>query len=191
MRDPLAPPPTIAVQLLQPLAQRYGLLTLPLHAHEIVGAFLFYTSIFFLISPSLTVRLLYNRYSRLPPKSRLEWHVRVVSTVQSTFICILALYIILADHERRTLDYEGRLWGYAGVSGMVQAFAAGYFLWDVFVSTQYIGILGLGSLAHAVSALLITFIGFVSRLFDVSFSLILSLTELTTLSSGLSQIIMV
>ena len=172
MRDPLAPPPTIAVQLVQPFAQRYGFLTLPLHAHEIAGSCLIYTSLFLLVSPSLTTRLLYDRYSSLPRKSQLEWHVRVVSTIQSAFMSILALYVIFVNHERRNLSHEGRLWGYDGATGMVQAFAAGYFLWDVFISVYYVGILGVGSLVHAVSALLITCIGFVSH-FRCSLSVLL------------------
>lgn len=163
MRDPLAPPPAIAVHLLQPLAQQYGLNTLPFHAHEIVGSFLLYTSIFLLVSPSLSVRILHHRYSCWPRKTQIAWHVRVVSTIQSTLICILALYVIFVDDERPKLSYEGRLWAYSGASGMVQAFAAGYFLWDLSVSVQHINILGSSSLAHAVSALLITCIGFVSH----------------------------
>jgi hypothetical protein len=162
MRDPLALPPAIALPLLQPLAHKYGLLTLPYHVHEILGSFLFYTSIFLLISPILSVWLFPDRYRQISRKTRISWHVRVVSTIQSTFICILALYIICVDQDRRRLGPEGRLWAYSGATGMVQAFAAGYFLWDVWISVQYISILGPSSLAHAVSALLITCLGFVS-----------------------------
>jgi hypothetical protein len=178
MRDPLALPPAATLPLLRPFAQRCGLLTLPFHAHEITGSFLFYTFIFLLISPILSVRLFDDRYSRLPRKTQLAWHVKVVSTIQSTFICILALYIIFVDQDRQKLGWEGRLWGYSGASGMVQAFAAGYFIWDVFVSIRHIGVLGPGSLTHAISALLITFMGFVSP-FNVSSSHSLSYTYLT------------
>lgn len=45
---------------------------------------------------------------------------------------------------------------------MVQAFAAGYFAWDLSISIYWINILGMGSLAHAVAALTITMLGFVS-----------------------------
>jgi hypothetical protein len=45
---------------------------------------------------------------------------------------------------------------------MVQGFAAGYFLWDLGVSVRHVDVLGLGSLAHAISALLVTGLGFVS-----------------------------
>lgn len=163
MRDPLALPPASTLPLLQHFASKYGLLTLPYHVHEILGSFLIYTSIFLLISPILSVWLFPDRYRQISRKTRIAWHVRVVSTIQSTFICILALYIICVDKDRRRLSPEGRLWAYSGATGMVQAFAAGYFLWDVWVSVQYISILGPSSLAHAVSALLITCLGFVSH----------------------------
>jgi hypothetical protein len=178
MKDPLGPPPASIVHLLRPFAQRYDLLTLPFHFHEILGSFVFYFSIFLWISPGLSGRLVRNRYNRLPKRSQIGWHVRVVSTIQSTVICTIALYVILVDDERSKLDSRGRLWSYSGPTGMVQALAAGYFLWDVFVSVQYISILGASSLAHAVSALLITFIGFVSQV-KFSFSELLPLTGLT------------
>ncbi len=59
------------------------------------------------------------------------------------------------------MNLEERIWGYTGAVGMTQAFAAGYFMWDVKISAMNVGILGWGSLAHAVSALLITSLGFV------------------------------
>ena len=44
----------------------------------------------------------------------------------------------------------------------VQGFAAGYFLWDLQKSTHYMFIAGVGSLLHAIGALMVTCIGFVS-----------------------------
>jgi hypothetical protein len=60
------------------------------------------------------------------------------------------------------MDWKGRVWGYTGAGGMVQGFAAGYFLWDLGVSARHVKVLGLGSLVHAISALLVTSLGFVS-----------------------------
>ena len=60
------------------------------------------------------------------------------------------------------MDAMDRLWAYSPMAGRVQAFAAGYFLWDLLVSLRHLRILGLGSLVHALSALLVTIIGFVS-----------------------------
>ena len=190
MRDPLALPPAIALSRLQPFAHKYGLLTLPYHVHEILGSFLLYTSIFLVISPILSDWLFRDRYRQLARRTRIAWHIRVVSTIQATFICILALYIIYVDQDRRKLGHEGRLWAYSGATGMVQAFAAGYFLWDVWVSVQYLSILGPGSLAHAVSALLITCLGFVSRL-DVSCCSLPPFNTSNTVASDLSRTTMV
>ncbi len=60
------------------------------------------------------------------------------------------------------MDAVGRVFGYTGAMGAVQGFAAGYFVWDLWVSIIHLDVLGVGSLAHAASALLITMFGFVS-----------------------------
>lgn len=55
-----------------------------------------------------------------------------------------------------------RVWGYTGASGMVQGFAAGYFLWDLLTSAGNLDVHGTGALMHAVSALAVSSLGFVS-----------------------------
>ena len=55
-----------------------------------------------------------------------------------------------------------RVWGYTGASGMVQGFAAGYFLWDLVASAGSLDVHGAGALMHAVSALAVSLLGFVS-----------------------------
>ena len=45
---------------------------------------------------------------------------------------------------------------------MIQGFAAGYFLWDLVVSWKYLDLFGWGLLAHAISALVVFSLGFVS-----------------------------
>ncbi len=62
------------------------------------------------------------------------------------------------------MNWRGRVWGYTGAGGMIQGFAAGYFLWDLMVSSMNVGVFGWGLLAHAVSALVVFSFGFVSRL---------------------------
>ena len=54
-----------------------------------------------------------------------------------------------------------RVYGYTGASGLIQGLAAGYFVWDLFVSTRYVKIFGIGIWAHAVTALLVFSFGFV------------------------------
>ena len=59
------------------------------------------------------------------------------------------------------MDSRARVWGYTGGAGMIQGFAAGYFLWDLCVSVLHVNIFGWGLLAHAVSALAVFSLGFV------------------------------
>ena len=161
MKDPsLIPAPQAAIRLIQPLANYLGLRTLPYHAHEIAAAYLFYQTLSAVVSPAICRRL--KVYQSLPRRSQIDWDVRVVSFVQATLISCAALYVIRNDAGRATADWQARLWGYNGAAGMVQAFAAGYFIWDVVISTLHIDVEGVSSLLHAISALLITCIGFVS-----------------------------
>ena len=54
-----------------------------------------------------------------------------------------------------------RVWGYTGAGGMVQAFSAGYFLWDLMTGIKDVDIHGWGTVAHAISALAVSGLGFV------------------------------
>ena len=55
-----------------------------------------------------------------------------------------------------------RVWGYTGASGIVQGFAAGYFLWDLAICAGNVDVHGPGALLHAASALAVSLLGFVS-----------------------------
>ncbi len=63
------------------------------------------------------------------------------------------------------MSWPERVWGYTGGGGMIQGFAAGYFLWDLVVSSMNVGVFGWGLLAHAIAALVVFCLGFVSVLF--------------------------
>ena len=162
MIDPLLRPSTLIYSLTQPIADSLALKTLPLHAHEVLLSFTAYYLMDVFLAPRLSEKFFANTYSSLPPRTKINWNIRIVSTLQAIFICGLAFWTIAADEERKTMSLEERIWGYTGAVGMTQAFAAGYFMWDVKISAVNVGILGWGSLAHAVSALLITSLGFVS-----------------------------
>lgn len=161
MFDPVPSPPQVWVNLTRPIADALHLDTLPLHAHEIIGAFFVYLCLDVVVAPVLSFWLFPAIYPRLPAKTRIDWNIRVVSSVQATFISVLALWVIWADEERMRMGWEERIWGYTPAGGMVQAFAAGYFLWDMWVSIAHMDVLGVGSLAHACSALVVIGIGFV------------------------------
>ena len=167
MIDPLPRPPPLISSLAQPLANALSLTTLPLHVHQVLLAFSIYYTMDAILAPKLSLQLLPKTYSSLPPRTKINWNIRVVSTIQAIFICSMALWVVIADEEREKMNVEERIWGYTGALGMTQAFAAGYFIWDVKISAVNVGILGWGSLAHAVSALLITSLGFVCHTQDV------------------------
>ena len=161
MIDPLPPPPAFISSLTRPIADALSFKTLPLHSHEVLLAFTAYYLMEIVLAPRLSVHFFPKTYSSLPPRTKINWNIRIVSTIQAIFICALALWVVATDEERENMNLEERIWGYTGALGLTQAFAAGYFIWDVKISSMNVGILGWGSLAHAVSALLITSLGFV------------------------------
>lgn len=165
MRDPL-PAPALFVDFARPLAEKLSLSTLPQHAHEIFLGFLAYHFILFYLSPTLSRLVFPDTYRSFNKRTRLNWDIHWVSMVQALFINSAAIYVIWNDGQRKEMDWKGRLWGYTPASGMVQGFAAGYFLWDLQVSSQYIAITGPSALLHAIGALSVTCIGFVCSRVD-------------------------
>ncbi|KAG5916815.1 hypothetical protein E4U42_007500, partial [Claviceps africana] len=161
MKDPffVKPIPWL-VQLAQPLCDRAGLPALPLHIHEMLLGALFYSVIFYPISPILSRILAPKHYARLSRNRRLNWDAHVVSMVQSLLINGLAIWVLMTDEERAAMTWEERIWGYTGGTSMIQGLAAGYFIWDLVVTSMNLHVFGLGTLAHAVAALLVFSFGF-------------------------------
>jgi len=157
MHDPFFPPYRPLQEFVTPWAQKLNLNTLPLHIHEVIIAFVTYHAIF-LISPLISTILFPRHYPSLKPRTRINWDVHVVSLVQSTFISGLALYVMWNDRERS--EEEHRVYGYTGLGGAIQAFALGYFLWDLVMSAAYFDVFGIGFLAHAASAVVVYSFGF-------------------------------
>lgn len=166
MRDPWPslPPSLSAGALVKPVADLLGLSTLPNHFHEIIYAFLLYNFIHLIVAPLVSRRFAPEIYPNLPRRTKIDWDVRIVSQVQSLLILCFAFFLIFFDEQRRNTDWKERLWGYNRATGTVQACAAGYFLWDLQVSSMHLDVEGVGSLVHAIGALAVTSIGFVSRL---------------------------
>jgi len=79
----------------------------------------------------------------------------VTSFIQSSIIMALALFFIWSDEERREMDWAKKIRGCTGAKGAIHGFAAGYFMWDLVASVIHLNLLGWGSLAHAISALLL------------------------------------
>ena len=176
MRDPL-PAPSLLVQSSKSFADKLSLTTLPYHVHEILLGFLGYHLILHVLSPAVSRLVCPNVYKSFNKRTRLNWDIHWVSMIQALFICAAALWVIFKDEQRHEMDWRGRLWGYTPASGMVQGFAAGYFLWDLQVSAQYINIAGVSSLIHAIGALAVTCIGFVRSLLPYSITHADSLLE--------------
>ncbi|KAK4494984.1 hypothetical protein PRZ48_014340 [Zasmidium cellare] len=147
-----------------PHATLLALPTLPLHIHEAIFAFSFYSFIGYFISPIISRRFFPDKYNKLNRRTRINWDVHVVSLVQSTIISAFSLYVIFADEERKVLrprsEWEGRIWEYTGMSGLCQSFALGYFLWDLIMCSVHVDIFGWGMLAHAISALSVFALGY-------------------------------
>ncbi|MCJ1384530.1 hypothetical protein MMC17_007647 [Xylographa soralifera] len=160
MLDPFPPPHPTLSALTTPFAHIVQLTTLPLHIHQVLIAFTFYHLVNSYGSPYISTRLFPREYGSLSAKTRMNWDVHVVSFVQSCIINILALWVMWRDEERQNMDWRERVYGYTGGDGMIQGFAAGYFLWDVCVSVMHVDVFGLGMLAHAVSALVVFSLGF-------------------------------
>lgn len=161
MRDPI-PTPSSLVRFTTPLARTLSLRTLPLHAHEILPSFTLYTYLNGYIAPLASRRLFPQIYPGLHPRTKVNWNARAVSLLQSCCVNAAALAVIYLDKERWAMGPRERVWGYTGASGMVQGFAAGYFLWDLVISAGNLDVHGPGALAHAVSALAVSLLGFVS-----------------------------
>lgn len=162
MRDPIAPP-LLLVQLGQRMAGRLGLATLPYHVHEILLGFFGYHLVLHVLSPAVSQLVCPKAYNGFNKRTRLNWNIHWVSMIQALFINTAALWVIFKDGERHQMDWRGRLWAYTPASGMVQGFAAGYFLWDLQISIQYMSLDGPSALLHAIGALAVTCIGFVCR----------------------------
>ncbi|KAF4968214.1 hypothetical protein FZEAL_10423 [Fusarium zealandicum] len=179
MRDPffLPPIPWLAEKA-QPWADFFDLPTLPLHIHEVFAAALLYSVVFWPISPWISNILAPEHYSKLPRKRRLSWDAHVVSMVQSLLINGLALWVMFTDKEIESMTWEERIWGYTGAAGFIQALAAGYFLWDLIVTSLNFDVFGIGTLAHAIAALLVYSLGF--RPFLNHYACVFILWELST-----------
>ncbi|OQO14641.1 hypothetical protein B0A48_00022 [Cryoendolithus antarcticus] len=143
------------------LSRALHLHTLPLHANALLLSALTYQTLFSLISPPLSRQLAPKSYPSFPLKTRLNWDTRVTGLVQAVFICTAALRVIASDPTRVGSTWETRLWGYSPAAGKVQAWAAGYFLWDILISARWVDMYGPTALMHAVAAFVVTMIGFV------------------------------
>ncbi|OAK96163.1 DUF887-domain-containing protein [Phaeosphaeriaceae sp. SRC1lsM3a] len=161
MHDPFPlAPPAYMVPYAEKLAGYLSMKTLPLHFHEVIVAYAIYHGTNTYVSPVLSRYFFPRTYNSLNARTKLNWDVHIVSFVQSVLICGMALWVMWADTERHAMDTKERVHGYTGASGLIQAFAGGYFLWDLVITLQNVKIFGIGMLFHAISALCVFSLGF-------------------------------
>jgi len=127
MKDIITPPSTTLINLTDFISRRLNLSTLPFHIHQVVGVYLFYHFLY-AIAPFLSRLVVPSQYNALSREKKISWRVRVVSQFQNTLVVGCTLYLLHFDEERKRMDWPSRIWTYSPSSGMVQAFAGGYFL---------------------------------------------------------------
>lgn len=123
------------------------------HWHEIVGAFLFYVGIQYLLSVLLK-RYVGKTYTDLNLKTRVNFDIHVTSMVQCVF-SVLAC-VPMFNHpiwKNRLADPHLAVLGYYPFGGFISAISIGYFVWDLYVCLRYFKLFGPGFLFHAVAAL--------------------------------------
>lgn len=162
MLDPLGPPPAWLRSAVQPYALSLSSPTLSEHIHEVFLAFAFYQFIHSFLSPWLSPILFPQSYPKLNARTKLNWDIHVVSLIQSVLINVAALWVIFVDTERGSMSAGERVFGYTGACGLIQALAVGYFVYDLIVSVVHVQMFGIGLLFHAISALWVFSLGFVS-----------------------------
>ncbi|KAF1944924.1 hypothetical protein EJ02DRAFT_339826 [Clathrospora elynae] len=176
------PVPALLRDASTPLANFLHLRTLPLHIHQVLISYFAYTCIDSILSPYLSARLIPATYDKFPRRTKVQWNMHVTAFINATLLSLAALWVIFHDEERSRLGetWEGRIWGYTGIGGMVQALGAGYFLWDVQVCILNLGIGAVGGLdlLHASVGLAISMMGF--RPFGLYYGIQYALVELST-----------
>jgi hypothetical protein len=177
MHDPI-PYPQALHDLILPYTNTLHLITLPAHIHEVLLSFAFYTIFERYISPYLSRKFIPKHYAAFPPRTRINWHIHTTSFVQSIIICAATVHVIRNDDQRIGLTWEDRLYGYSGSGGLVQAMAAGYFMWDFMICTVNYKILGPLDLLHGVIAGSVAILGF--RPFALYYGLGYLLFDLST-----------
>lgn len=144
------------------VANYLNLQTFPLHAEQVLVTAGVYQAFYQFGAPYISKWLAPKTYESMSEKSRTNLDMRVVSFLQSIFISAYALKVIFTDPSRINTGPLDRLWGYSSPAGSVQAYAAGYFLWDIYVTSTHLAVSGPSVLAHAICAFAVSMIGFVS-----------------------------
>ncbi|CCE93930.1 Tda4p TDEL_0H00710 [Torulaspora delbrueckii] len=125
-----------------------------LHAHEILGAFVFYQLIYAYFAPWFNRLVFRGGYTSIGDrKTKINFDIHTVSNVQ----CVITFWSIaptlLLPMNLSVVSYQNDL------ASMASALAVGYFLWDLFICMRYYSLYGFEFLAHALSSLYVFTLG--------------------------------
>jgi hypothetical protein len=122
---------------------------------------IFYQVVYSVVAPLLW-KLLDNPKS---PPSRVKrplWYINIVSIVQSTVNSAASIYLLYHSEFRHGLTAQERILGYHRETSMVVVVATGYFVFHLFSAWSQRQFHGMFLVFHAICALLVSLIGFVS-----------------------------
>lgn len=155
------PPPKWLVNATKDFTAAIGLPVLNLHIHEVLISAFAYHFICSTISPFLSKLICPKIYAGLKRRTRVNWDIHVTSLFQSTLISGIGLYQLFYNEERLAMDWRERVWQYDSGLCFLVSLATGYFVWDLAICVYYLSDFGVGTLAHAASALAVYGFGFV------------------------------
>ncbi|KAG9318568.1 DUF887-domain-containing protein [Chiua virens] len=156
----------------RPLADKYGLSTLPEFADVVVIAWLFFTVLQFSLSPAISRAVFPVSYTKADKRTRRNWDVHVVSLVHALVATLLASRCL----HVKSLD-EDRAFGTYPDASFLFAIALGYFMWDAFESIFHFS--DIGFVIHGVACLAIFVLG--SRPFVHYYAVRFLLWEVSTI----------
>ncbi|CCH42479.1 putative TLC domain-containing protein [Wickerhamomyces ciferrii] len=123
------------------------------HINELILVIIAYHSVFTL-SSILSPLLFPNAFKTLSTKNKVDFHIHVVSMVQSVLI-LLAIIPLFND----PILSQDRVFGYTPYGGFIATMALGYFIWDTIISIIYVKFFGIGFLIHGLVSSSVFLIG--------------------------------
>ncbi|KAH3679272.1 hypothetical protein WICMUC_001096 [Wickerhamomyces mucosus] len=151
--NPLAPYINLPLvdEYIKPLVQSHECISR--NIHFLIFIILFYQIIF--ISSSIISPLIFsNTFKDLSKKTRLDFHIRIVSLVQSILI-LIAIIPLFND----PIMENDRVFGHTPYSELVTSAALGYFVWDSIMSLIFVKYFGIQFLIHGLVSSLVFYIG--------------------------------
>lgn len=123
------------------------------HIHLLVATIIFYQTLF--TTSSILAPVIFRKaFKGVSRKTAIDFHVHVVSLVQSLLITALSIPAMIES----PLAHD-RLFGYSPYNGFVATLALGYFIWDSYISAVYVNYFGIGFLIHGLVSACVFFSG--------------------------------